>query len=143
MQRRCVPLAERLPQMFEVARSLITATNEGRVDWGRHETTPGQFDTTVAGSYVSIASADPDGSHPFVLVVWDMEEVGQEWVASAAHPLESLTTRDLVDAAPDGWVRFLTQLWRVARTNALNIDDRLDALLAELDTGDGRPGDRR
>lgn len=128
-------MAERLPQMLDLARSLMAATHEGRVNWSRHQTRQGQFDAEVAGSMVSISSEDQEGTQPFILVLWDEDEASRGAAAASTptwHPLESLSTRDLLDGAPDGWVRMLAQLWRVARTQALKVDERLDAVLAEL-----------
>lgn len=120
--------------MLELAGALLVRTESGSLRWHPTEGIPGQFQTAIAGSALSIASPDPDGAHPFLLVLWEPEasrgttEVPRpKWIA-----LEKLSTSDLMVGAPDTWHRVLAQLWRVARTDALKIDERLDAVLAQL-----------
>jgi hypothetical protein len=128
-------MAERSPRMLDVARSLVEGTHARRVQWEPHTSLPGQFDTAVAGSILSVASLDAEGSHPFSLVVWERFDPSEttsavedtEWIA-----LEKVSTSDVMVGAAEGWERLLAQLWRVARTQALGIDERLDALLREL-----------
>jgi hypothetical protein len=95
----------------------------------------GQFDTTVAGSRLSITSVDPEGEHPFILVLWELKDLREAADAKPVLtwiPLEKLSTSDLIVAGSGDWKCSLARLWRVARTQALKIDERLDGVLAEL-----------
>src|SRR5437016_2127567 len=92
-------MAERSPRMLELARALLIASSEGRLQWTPSAKVPGQFEMSIAGSGLSIASPGPEGADPFSLVLWGPQALGegcnanseQEWV-----PLEKLSTDDLI-----------------------------------------------
>ena len=125
-------MAERSPRMLDVANRLIEKTDAGEVAWTVHRTNPDYFQTAVGESVISVASADSDGNHPFVLMLWERNskplDENLEWL-----PIEKLSTGDTVRGFPPNWVNNIAKLWRVARNNALQIDSKIVNVLAALE----------
>jgi hypothetical protein len=125
--------------MLELTRLLLASTEGGHVLWSPNVAVPGQFATELAGSLLSITPRDAEGSHPFVLALWGQGDSRSDGRPEETLLLEKLSTSDVIPGASEGWEQMLIRLWRLARTQALRIEERIDAVLAQLiaDLGSG------
>jgi hypothetical protein len=118
--------------MLQLADRLLARTEAGALQWSQHSDNPGYFQSTVGEAIVSIVSIDADGNHPFVLTLWkttgEVDESGNRvWKA-----IEKLSTADTVPGGKPGWERQLSRLWREARSDALDVEENIQAVLAQL-----------
>jgi hypothetical protein len=103
-----------------LARRLADATNDGEVKW--QKTGPDAFRWTSSAGSVAVASSDGDRQPPYELVVSNAEGEEVDKLVSA------LVSED--QAAP--WNDALADLYRAARRSALEADQLIDALMAQL-----------
>lgn len=115
-------------KILELVRRLTTATEAGQAKWQRTDTATA-FTYTGATSSVVVASKDTDGWAPFVLTLLDSAGAEVEKVESDTR-WDSEYETSFVTSTP--WNDKLEHLYTVARRSALNIDDVVDSLLADL-----------
>ena len=124
-------MAERSPKMLELMDRLLLQTQRGSLHWTSNRSSLAQFETKVGEATVTIVSQDADGNHPFTLRLWrpgDPDAEGKRpWTE-----IERLNSLDTVATGDAEWTMRLGELWRVARADALKVDQNLDAVLAEL-----------
>jgi hypothetical protein len=119
-------------RLVEVARRLTTRTKAGRQHWTQNDSSPGHFQTRVAEQLVLVGSTDSDGNHPYSITIWrpnPTPEDGKRWIQ-----VESLNTaRRNPGTFVPAWQEAIADLWAAARTEALQIDSTMNAILTALE----------
>ncbi len=99
---------------------LLHRTSEGKINWELYADEGREvFYFSTAASSVELWCQDGDGLHPFILRILDESGVELEKVSSRLYPEE----------IKDAFYR----LYIVVRRKTLQVDRKIDLLLAELD----------
>jgi hypothetical protein len=106
-------------QLTTLARRLTAATVTGDIEWQGREDDCYRW-TSGAGS-VSVASRDRDGEPPYEVAVYNTRD----------EKVDGLSSELLADE-PAPWNEALSELYRVARRNALHADEVVEALIGAL-----------
>lgn len=112
---------KRDPRLERIAGNLLKRTKEGKASWEVYEVDGNEvlsFSTAV--SSVELWCKDGDGQHPFILRVLD--ESGIELDRRQSDRWEIGPFKEYVE-----------QLYVIARRMALDVDKKIDLLLAELE----------
>ena len=107
-------------RLVALCERLAATTIAGGADWRNDG--EGRFLWEVGEGSVAIGSRDRDGEPPYQLAVSNRDGV----------EVDGLVSQLVDDDRPAPWNAALTDLYRVARRNALNADELLDRLLALL-----------
>lgn len=117
-------------KMVVLAERLLDRTNRGEVAWELSARWSAEvFETDVGGQIITIRARDNDGNHPFQFGLWQVEKEDDPFSSTVFRRVESIESMD----APGDGAQILEQLYRAARSSALNINESIDAALAALD----------
>jgi len=116
-------------KMVVLAERLLNRTEHGEVAWEMSAKWQGEvFETEIGGQIVTIRARDNDGNHPFQFALWQLEK-DDPFGGATVRRVESIDSME----APGNGTTILEQLYRIARSSALKINESIDAALAALD----------
>jgi hypothetical protein len=107
--------------LTKLCAALTEATAAGHIEWVASEDASFSYESEKGAGAVEIRSCDQDGEAPFELAIYNAEMV----------KVDSLLS-DWSDEEPAPWNAHLFDLYRVARRQALGVDQVIDGLLAEV-----------
>ncbi len=112
-------------ELVGLAEQLIKRTEAGKISWS----STGDDGFAFAGTRASviIRSRDKDQTHPYVFTIFEhdieVDSITSGWEGVGEYE----------SGPPFPWNDALEKLYRLARRNALDIDDLIESLLQDID----------